>query len=361
MLLCPRRAALALVTRHEQPACRDGSVPRLAERLPSRFQVHAADVIAASARPSIPRIQRRDGAAEFVMQRHSDLQPGVIVLGVDIGHEAARLTHVDTDRGLICHERVVIGRRRDHATSTVPAVRYARQPGLGGHGLEHPQRLLDTGLGDGRQVTRAHGIEPAEQIHPLVGLVRLWVDMVGDELLALTQHLQPVPGTVRVLEPGTGGLGPAFGFRPVYEQNPGRSADALTRRAEVLLAPGDEARGQVPVDGIHIQSDDGLCSLSAQHANPVVRVAEEVSDAEARMRPVGQCRALRRRLDRDDQIAIGQQSTSVVPEIRWHWRSLPDRMLVYYPAYGTCARRATRTHHPPWCTRSDRRCADVPA
>ena len=182
-LLGLHRVALALVAYLEQPARRRRVAAGLAEAVPPFLQVLARRVVRCRARPLVPQIKRGHAAVELVVQRHADFQPGVVVLVIDIGHQAPGLDQFDTNRRLIGHERVV-DRRRGHAPGLGLAARHAHQPGLGGHGLEYLQGFFDLGLGDDGQVAGPHGIEAAEEIHPLVGLARVRVDMVGHELLA---------------------------------------------------------------------------------------------------------------------------------------------------------------------------------
>ena len=126
---------------------------------------------------------RAAAAVELVVQRHADFQPCVVVLVIDVGHQAPGFAQVDTYRRLVGHERVV-DRRRGHAPSLGLAARHAHEPGFLGHRLENLQRFLDLGLGDDRQVAGPHRFQAAEEIHPLVGLARVRVDVVRDELLA---------------------------------------------------------------------------------------------------------------------------------------------------------------------------------
>ena len=249
-----------------------------------------------------------------MVQRHADFQPGVVVLVIDIGHQAPGFAQVDAHQRLVGHERVV-DRRRGHAPGFVLAARHAHEPGFLGHGLEHLQRFLDLGLGDRRQVARAHRFQAAEEIHPLVGLARVRVDVVRDKLLALAQDFQPVPRAAQVLEPGAGGLAPALGRGPVGEQNLGRVAHALARRAEVFLAPSHEPRSQRAVRGIHVDGGHRLRALPAQHADAMVRVAGQVSGAEACGLPVVQRGPLVARLDWDDEVAVAQQGAAVCLKI----------------------------------------------
>ena len=72
-----------------------------------------------------------------------------------------------------------------------------------------------------------------------------------------------MPRAAQVLEPGAGGLAPALGLGAVGQQNLGRVAHALARRAQVLLAPGDEPRSQRAVRGIHVDGGHRLRALPA--------------------------------------------------------------------------------------------------
>ena len=249
-----------------------------------------------------------------MVQRHADFQPGVVVLVIDISHQAPRLAQVDTHRRLEGHQRVV-DRRRGQAAGLRLAARHAHEAFLFGHHLEHLQGFLDLGFGDDRQVARAHRFQAAEQVDPLIGLPGVRVDMVGHELLPLTQDFQAVPCAAQVLEPGAGGLAPTLGLGPVGEQDLGRIADALAGQAQVVLAPGHEARRQGLVRGIHVDGGDGLRALPAQHANAVPGIAGQVSGAEARGLPVVQRGPLVARLDWNDEVAVAQERAAILLKV----------------------------------------------
>ena len=273
-----------------------------------------------------------------MVQRHADFQPGVVVLVIDVGHQAPGFAQVDAHRRLVGHEWVV-DRRRGHAPGLGLAARHAHEAGFLGHGLEHLQGFFDLGLGDDGQVAGPHGIEAAEEIHPLVGLARVRVDMVGHELLAFAQHFQAVPRAPQVLEPGAGSLAPAFGRCPVGEQNLGGEAHTLARRAEVFLAPGHEPRSQRAVRGIHVDGGHRLRALPAQHADAMVRVAGQVSGAEARGLPVVQRGPLVARLDWDDEVAVAQQGAAMCLKI--------GTQVVVSPVRSNRPRRRTRPRRLP--------------
>ena len=86
------------------------------------------------------------------------------------------------------------------------------------------------------------------------------------------------------------------------------------------MTPRRELQRQGLVGGVDIDSGDGVRPLAAEDADTVMGVGGQVGRAKARRLPVRQRGALVPRLDRNDQIPVGQQSAALFLKVA-HGRS----------------------------------------